>query len=139
MWMFCTYSKKPPIHILRWFFTNLRRESHLLDNVRVDEDGALARSSCFCQYIRDEDKLDLNSTGGYASHLNGAQTGRSPTRPDACSSMANVLTPTGVMPLKLLLRFISVLGTLLYQVHLIMPGIYLALLSRTCTFGPAVF
>jgi hypothetical protein len=26
LWLFCTSSKKPPVHILRWFFANLCRE-----------------------------------------------------------------------------------------------------------------
>jgi hypothetical protein len=25
LWLFCTASKNPPLHIRRWFFTNLRR------------------------------------------------------------------------------------------------------------------
>jgi hypothetical protein len=30
LWLFCTTSKKPPIHILRWFFSNLRCEGRTL-------------------------------------------------------------------------------------------------------------
>jgi hypothetical protein len=26
LWLFCTASKKAPLHILRWIFSNLRRE-----------------------------------------------------------------------------------------------------------------
>jgi hypothetical protein len=71
LWLFCTSSKKPPIHIVRWFFIQLRREQRTLDTVRVDEDGSLACSSLFCAFIRDESKLGLDTTGGYASYLNG--------------------------------------------------------------------
>jgi hypothetical protein len=71
LWLFCTSSKKPPIHIVRWFFTKLRREQRTLATVRVDEDGSLARSSLFCAFIRDEAKLGLDTTVGYASYLNG--------------------------------------------------------------------
>jgi hypothetical protein len=39
LWLFFTSSKKPPIHILRWFSANLRREKRTLENIRVDEDG----------------------------------------------------------------------------------------------------
>jgi hypothetical protein len=71
LWLFFTSSKKPPIHIVRWFFTQLRREQRTLATVRVDEDGSLDRSSLFCAFIRDETKLGLDTTGGYASYLNG--------------------------------------------------------------------
>jgi hypothetical protein len=27
LWLFCTASKKPPLHILQWFFANLRRDN----------------------------------------------------------------------------------------------------------------
>jgi hypothetical protein len=64
--LFCTSSKKPPIHILRWFFANLRREKRSLANIRVDEDGALDRSAAFVTYLRDEKQLNLETTGGYA-------------------------------------------------------------------------
>jgi hypothetical protein len=71
LWLFCTASKKPPVHILRWFFANLRREKITLANIRVDEDGALAGSSAFATFLRDEEQLNLETTGGYASFLNG--------------------------------------------------------------------
>jgi hypothetical protein len=54
LWLFCTSSKKPPIHILRWFFANLRREKRTLANIHVDENGALASSAAFATYLRDE-------------------------------------------------------------------------------------
>jgi hypothetical protein len=47
LWLFCTSSKKPPMHILRWFFANLRREKRMLANIRVDEDGDMAGSASF--------------------------------------------------------------------------------------------
>jgi hypothetical protein len=71
LWLFCTSSKKPPIHILRWFFTNLRREKRTLANICVDEDGALAGSTAFATYLRDEEQLNLETMGGYASFLDG--------------------------------------------------------------------
>jgi hypothetical protein len=37
----------------------------------VDEDGALIGSSACCRYIRDEEGLVLETTGGCASYLNG--------------------------------------------------------------------
>jgi hypothetical protein len=70
LWLFCTSSKKPPIRIICWFFTQLRCEQRTLATVCVDEDGSLARSSLFCTFIRDEAKLGLDTTGGYASYIN---------------------------------------------------------------------
>jgi hypothetical protein len=66
IWLFCTARKKPLIHILRWFFANLHREKLSLANIRVDEDG-----SAFATFIRDKDQLNLETTGGYTSFLNG--------------------------------------------------------------------
>jgi hypothetical protein len=70
LWLFCTSRKKPLIHIVRWFFTQLRLKQRTLATVRVDKDGSLARSSLFCAFTRDEDKLGLDTTGVYASYLN---------------------------------------------------------------------
>jgi hypothetical protein len=39
--------------------------------IRVDEDGALARSSAFATFIRDEEQLNLKTTVGYTPFLNG--------------------------------------------------------------------
>jgi hypothetical protein len=33
LWLFCTASKKPPIHIIWWFFANLRRDKYTLVNI----------------------------------------------------------------------------------------------------------
>jgi hypothetical protein len=43
-WLFCTASKKPPIHILWWIIAQLRRVNRKLVRICVDEDGALAGS-----------------------------------------------------------------------------------------------
>jgi hypothetical protein len=71
IWIFCTVHKKPPIHVLRWFFANLRREKRTLASIRVDEDGALTESSAFAIFLRDEEHLNFETTGGSASFLNG--------------------------------------------------------------------
>jgi hypothetical protein len=70
IWLFCTESKKPPIHMLRWFIANLHREDHTLARIRVNEDGALEGSTAFASFIRDEAQLNLETTGGCASFLN---------------------------------------------------------------------
>jgi hypothetical protein len=49
---------------------NLSREKRLLARICVDKDVALAKSTDFCKYIRDDDALNLEATGGYASYLN---------------------------------------------------------------------
>jgi hypothetical protein len=35
----------------------------------MDEDGALAKSTVFCKFIRGQVALNLETTGGYASYL----------------------------------------------------------------------
>jgi hypothetical protein len=70
LWLFCTSSKKPSIHILRWFLAQLRREERSLANIRVDKDRALSGSTAFTTFIRDEAQLKLESAGGYISFLN---------------------------------------------------------------------
>jgi hypothetical protein len=70
LWLFCTSSKNPPIHILRWFFATLCCEKRTLVNIRIYEDGALAGSAAFETYIHDEEHINLETTGGFTSFLN---------------------------------------------------------------------
>jgi hypothetical protein len=37
----------------------------MLSNIRVDGDGALAGSAAFATYLRDEEQMNLETTGGY--------------------------------------------------------------------------
>jgi hypothetical protein len=62
--------KKPPLHILHLFFTNLHRENSPFARIRVDEDGDLFGTMAFCKYIRDGEALNLYTTGGYTAYLN---------------------------------------------------------------------
>jgi hypothetical protein len=71
IWIFCTASKKPPINIRWWFNVNLRREHHTLAHIHIDEELALADSTAFDSFIRDEAQLNLETTRGYSSFLNG--------------------------------------------------------------------
>jgi hypothetical protein len=71
LWLFCTASKNAPIHILWWLFSNLRREHKTLSWIHVEKYGALIGLSALCRFIRDNEALNLESTGGYASYLNG--------------------------------------------------------------------
>jgi hypothetical protein len=70
LWIFCTASKKAPIHILWWLLSNIRCEHNALSRIRVDKDGALIGSCTFCRFISDNEALNLKSTGKYASYLN---------------------------------------------------------------------
>jgi hypothetical protein len=71
IWLFFTASKKPPLHILRWFFANQCQENRKLADIRGNKDGALVRSYAFTTFLRDEEQPNLETTGGYESFLNG--------------------------------------------------------------------
>jgi hypothetical protein len=70
LWLFCTASKTPPMHIIQYFFDVLDREQCSPKTIRVDEDGALARSTDFTDYLIHH-RITLDTTGGYSSFLNG--------------------------------------------------------------------
>jgi len=70
LWLFCSSTKRAPLSTLRYFFSILQREKRPAKTIRVDEDGALARNYEFTQLLID-DRLTLETTGGYASFLNG--------------------------------------------------------------------
>jgi len=70
LWNFPTTSKHVPLSILDYSFTMLDREGVTIENVRVDEDGALAKNSEFSNFLINH-KISLQTTGGYASFLNG--------------------------------------------------------------------
>ena len=71
LWTFPSSSKRAPLHILRYFFTMLSKDGVTCKTVRIDEDGALARSSEFTTFLRDEAHVTMETTGGYSSFLNG--------------------------------------------------------------------
>jgi hypothetical protein len=70
LWSFPTASKRPPIQILDFFFTMLQHDSIIIQAIWVDEDGALANSTEFCDFLV-ECHISLDTTSGYASFLNG--------------------------------------------------------------------
>ena len=70
-WGFPTRSRRPPIGILKWLVLNLRRQGLEVIELRVDEDGSLANSTEFMAMCRDELNLTVQTTGGYASTING--------------------------------------------------------------------
>jgi len=70
LWNFPTASKRTPLQILDYLFAMLAHDGIQVQCIRVDEDGALANNSKFCDFLL-ERKISLETTGGYASFLNG--------------------------------------------------------------------
>jgi hypothetical protein len=70
LWTFPTASKRVPLRILDYFFNIMEKDGIIIKSVRVDEDGALANNTEFCHFLFTRSKT-LESTGGYASFLNG--------------------------------------------------------------------
>jgi hypothetical protein len=67
---FPTASKHAPLQVLDFLFAMLAHDGIMVQCIRVDEDGALANSSEFCDFLFQR-KISLETTGGYASFLNG--------------------------------------------------------------------
>lgn len=67
---FPTKSKSSPLDLVRWFIETLRKIGRDPVFVRVDEDGALAKCSHFCELIVNLECV-LESTGGSNSENNG--------------------------------------------------------------------
>ncbi len=70
LWNFPTASKRVPLTILEFFFGALTKENISILGIRVDEDGALANNTEFSNFLLAR-SIPLESTGGYASYLNG--------------------------------------------------------------------
>jgi len=68
---FCTRSKRAPVDIIRWIVTTLSQQGKTVNFVRFDEGGELARSHEISKMLVEEYKILMQTTGGYASHLNG--------------------------------------------------------------------
>ena len=63
-------SKTPPLETIRWFISVIRNMGFETTFIRVDEDGALAKSSEFCKLLVDLNCI-LETTGGGNSTNNG--------------------------------------------------------------------
>jgi hypothetical protein len=70
LWLFCTSSKRAPMHIIEYFLNAISREGCSIKTIRVDEDGSLARNTDFTTYLL-QHSVTLDTTGGYSSFLNG--------------------------------------------------------------------
>jgi hypothetical protein len=70
LWVFCTPNKRPPLEIIDYFLHMIKCEGIQPHTIRVDEDGALARSSKFTDFLLLH-HITLDTMGGYNSWLNG--------------------------------------------------------------------
>lgn len=71
LWFFPCRHKNPPIDLCLFFFGWLRRHGVPVLQIRCDEDGAFIRSTEFCKMMLDSLGVAIQSTGGYASTING--------------------------------------------------------------------
>ena len=76
---FVTRSRSAPIEIMKYFVGHMRRLGYTVDELRVDEDGSLARSANFMKVCTKELNIVVQSTGGYNSENNGMA--ESPIKP----------------------------------------------------------
>ena len=67
---FPSRSKRPTLDVLKFLVTTLRNQDKKVAFIRVDEDGALARSSEFMRTCHNMNII-VQNTGGDASSLNG--------------------------------------------------------------------
>jgi hypothetical protein len=51
LWLFCTSSKRPPMHIISYFFDIMSKENCTINTIRVDEEGSLARNAEFTNFL----------------------------------------------------------------------------------------
>ncbi len=66
LWLFCTSSKRPPMHIISYFFDILSRENCTSKTIHVDEEGSLARNAEFTNFLINH-RVTLDTTSGYSS------------------------------------------------------------------------
>ena len=84
-------SRNPPLRIVKYVITLLRNMGYTVIFVRVDEDGALAKSSEFCRLIRDDLFCLLETTGGGNSTNNGVSERSNYTRADMMRSQLTLM------------------------------------------------
>ncbi len=70
IWLFCSSTKRAPLITVQYFFNIIQKENKTPKTIRVDEDGALARNFEFTKLLL-QNNLTMDTTGGYASFLNG--------------------------------------------------------------------
>ena len=52
MWQFPTPQKRPPLDIVKFFIIKLKRMNRILQYIRTDCGGTLARSAEFCALLK---------------------------------------------------------------------------------------
>ena len=71
LWFFPTKHKAPPLDLCLFFFNHLQRQGVPVLQLRGDEDGAFIGNTEFCGTMYKSCGLVMESTGGYASTING--------------------------------------------------------------------
>ena len=71
VWAFCTSSKRPPIHIMRFFLQQLKNIHRPTQFIRCDEGGEVIRCEDFNAMLLKEFNIVMQTTGGYSSWING--------------------------------------------------------------------
>ena len=71
IWVFLTASKRVPVSIIRFILTTLENEQHPCKHVRVDEDGALSKSTDITSLLIDDFNISVETSDGSKSWLNG--------------------------------------------------------------------
>lgn len=66
---FLRRSRRPPLDVFQCFINIAKRDGHQICRVRVDEDGALAKSYEFNKLLL-SNNIQIETTAGYASKLN---------------------------------------------------------------------
>jgi len=89
IWIFPSRSKRAPIDLCLYFFNQMKRLGLPVIRVRTDEDGALVNNTEFCKMIYNSLGMALESTGGYASNINGIA--ESPIRTIKRTTRANLM------------------------------------------------
>ena len=72
LWFFPSRNKSAPLDLCLYFFNQLQRQGYPCIRCRSDEDGALVNNTEFCEMMYKNLGMTLESTGGYASSINGA-------------------------------------------------------------------
>ena len=70
-WGFPTRSRSAPIEQFKYFVRHLRLQGYTVEQLRVDEDGSLARSTEFMRMVVKVLHMAVQTTGGYNSTNNG--------------------------------------------------------------------
>ena len=68
---FCTCYKRVPVDIIKWVLNTFKSQKKTTNYVRFDEGGELARSYEVNKILIEECGIIMQSTGDYASNLNG--------------------------------------------------------------------